>query len=251
MKVAKLPVDPGPAAWNAILPPQVEYPELADNRTSDWLIIGAGFAGLAAARRLKQLRPEDEITILEARRVAHGPTGRNSGFMIDLPHNLASDDYGGELERDSKHTRLNRAAIDFATDACQEYGLDNEAFVRSGKTNAAATAKGLSHNTSYSEHLTRLGEPHELLDADQMRAMTGTSYYLGGLYTPGPAMLQPAKFVRGVAGGLVDGGVHLFENSPVTGLERQSGTWIAQTPGGSINAPKVILAVNGHAESFG
>ncbi|MCA9772984.1 MAG: FAD-dependent oxidoreductase, partial [Myxococcales bacterium] len=49
-------------------------------------IIGAGFAGLAAARRLAQLRPQDTVVILEARAVAEGPAGRNSGFMIDLPH---------------------------------------------------------------------------------------------------------------------------------------------------------------------
>ena len=251
MKVTKLPMDPGPAAWNALLPPQVHYPELTGNKTCDWLIIGAGFAGLAAARRLQQLRPDDAIVILEARRVAHGPTGRNSGFMIDLPHNLASDDYGGELERDSMHTRLNRAAIDFASGAAKEYGMSGEAFVRSGKTNAAATEKGLRHNASYSKHLSKLGEPHELLDADQMRAMTGSSYYLGGLYTPGPAMIQPALFVRGIADGLVKAGVELFENSAVTNLDREAGTWTAQTASGKISATKVILAVNGHAESFG
>ena len=251
MKVTKLPVDPGPPAWNALLPPQTEYPALAGNKAADWLIIGAGFAGLAAARRLKQLRPQDTIAILEARRVAHGPTGRNSGFMIDLPHNLASDDYGGELERDARHTRLNRAAIDFAAKAALDYGLGDEAFVRSGKTNAAATKKGLNHNKSYSAHLTKLGEPHELLDEAQMREMTGTSYYLGGLHTPGPAMIQPALFVRGMAVGMASTGVDLYETSPVTGLEREAGTWIAQTPGGRSSAANVILTVNGHAESFG
>lgn len=251
MKVTKLPVDPGPAAWNALLPPQTQYPALAGNKTADWLIIGAGFAGLAAARRLTQLHPKDTIVVLEARRVAHGPTGRNSGFMIDLPHNLASDDYGGELERDARHTRLNRAAIDFAATAAREYSLGDETFVCSGKTNAAATIKGLDHNKSYSAHLTKLGEPHELLDKVQMREMTGTSYYLGGLHTPGPAMIQPALFVRGVSDGLAATGVDLYENSPVTSLEREAGSWTAQTPDGRISAANAILTVNGHAESFG
>ncbi|MCB1884122.1 MAG: FAD-dependent oxidoreductase [Geminicoccaceae bacterium] len=115
-------------------------------------MIGAGFAGLAAVRRLKRLRPEDSIAVLEARRVAEGPGGRNSGFMIDLPHDLASDDYGGNLEHDRKQTRMNRAAIDFAADAARECGLDEEAFARSGKTNAAATGKGLKHNADYRGH---------------------------------------------------------------------------------------------------
>lgn len=251
MKVTRQPMDPGPAGWNAILPQQSEYPELADAQSADWLVVGAGFAGLAAARRLKQLHPRDSIVVLEARRVAHGPAGRNSGFMIDLPHNLTSDDYGGALEADRTHARLNRAAIDFNAEAAAEYGLSDEAFCRPGKTNAAATEKGMAHNRTYSAHLSRLGEPHEMLDATQMREMTGTTYYRGGLYTPGTALIQPAMFVRGVAEGLRRQGVHLFEMSPVTGLEREGASWRATTPKGQVSAGKVILAVNGHVESFG
>ena len=193
MRVAKLPMDPCPAGWNAILPPQPEYPELDGAQTADWLVVGAGFAGLAATRRLRQLHPRDRIVLLEARRIAHGPAGRNSGFMIDLPHNLTSEDYGGALDNDRKHARLNRAAINFNADAAEEYGLSDEAFTRSGKTNAAATEKGLQHNQTYSAHLTRLGEAHDMLDAKQMREMTGSKYYRGGLFTPGTALIQPAS----------------------------------------------------------
>lgn len=35
-----------------------------------------------------------------------------------------------------------------------------------------------------------------------MRHITGSSYYSGGLYTPGTAMLQPAGYIRGFAAGL-------------------------------------------------
>ncbi len=251
MRITKLPLDPCPAGWNAILPPQAEYPELEDGRTADWLVVGAGFAGLAAARRLRQLHPKDRIIVLEARRVAHGPAGRNSGFMIDLPHNLTSEDYGGALENDRKHARLNRAAIDFNAAAAEDYGLSEEAFVRSGKANAAATERGLKHNRTYSAHLTRLGEAHDMLDARQMREWTGTDYYRGGLFTPGTALIQPALFVRGIAAGLTRQGVGLFEMSPVTQLERAGADWRVSTPKGQVSAGKVILAVNGHVESFG
>ncbi|WP_282608512.1 FAD-binding oxidoreductase [Pelagibius sp. Alg239-R121] len=251
MKVRRLPKDPGPAAWNAILPAQTHYPELSGPQSSDWLVIGAGFAGLAATRRLKQLRPGDRITLLEARRIADGPAGRNTGFMIDLPHDLASEDYGGDLEQDRKQTRLNRAGIDFARQTAEEYGLSSEAFVQSGKINAAASEKGLKHNSDYAAHLVTLGEAHELLDASAMNELTGSNYYRGGLFTPGAVMIQPALFVRGLAGGLGSNLVSLHEQTPVTGLERKDGAWIATTPKGSVSAPKVILAVNGHAESFG
>lgn len=251
MKTTKLPVDPGPAAWNEILPDRVPYLPLEASETADWLVIGAGFAGLSAARRLTQLCPGDRIAVLEAREIAEGPAGRNTGFMIDLPHVLSSDDYGGELGHDLMQTRMNRAAIDFAAGAAAEYAMPAEAFERSGKHNAAATERGFAHNAAYAAHLTRLGEQHELLDAAGMKALTGSDYYLGGLYTPDAATIQPALYVRGLAGGLADAGVRMFENSPVVELDRQGNTWMAKTPGGAVTAPRAILAVNGHAESFG
>ncbi len=250
MKVTRLPVDPGPAAWNCLLPEPAQAKVLDSHITADFLIIGGGFAGLAAARRLSQLHPQARIVLLEARRFAEGPAGRNSGFMIDLPHDLVSHAYGGAAERDQATIRANRSAINFAAEMAQDFGLSDEVFTQSGKTNAAAGAKGHQLNLDYAAHLAQMGEAHELLDATQMHEMTGTEYYRSGLYTPGAAMIQPAGFIRGVAEGLHFVNVLLFENSPVTNLTR-SGAWTVQTPKGSVTAPKTILAVNGHAQSFG
>jgi glycine/D-amino acid oxidase-like deaminating enzyme len=251
IRVSRQARDPGPPAWDAILPPAPACPVLEESVIADWLVIGAGFAGLAAARRLRQLHPKASIVVLEARRIAEGPTGRNSGFMIDLPHNLASDDYAGALDADRVQTAMNRSAIRFARDAASEYDMGGEAFVVSGKTNVAASAKGMRHNLAYAKHLGTLGETHELLDGRQMQEICGSDYYRSGLYTPGTAMLQPALFVRGMAAGLAAQGVNIYENSPVMGLSRAAGTWTARTSSGSVQSPRVILAVNGHVESFG
>ena len=251
MKVTKLPKDPGPAAWNALL--QAPEPATAVERDmrADFLIIGAGFAGLSAARRLSLNAPEARIIVLDAVRVGEGPAGRNSGFMIDLPHDLASDNYSGGLDRDRAVIRANRAAIDFALEAAQALGLPEEAIRRSGKINAAASARGLKHNADYAGHLTALGEEHVFYDAAKMQAITGTRYYQGGLYTPHAAILQPAMYVRGLADGMRSNRVQICEQSLVTSLDRVGDAWHATTPGGSVTADKVILAVNGHAESFG
>ena len=97
IKVTRLPIDPGPAAWNSILPEAPAPKPLEESITADWLVIGGGYTGLAAVRRLSQLCSGDKIVLLDACRIAEGPAGRNSGFMIDLPHDLASEDYGGAL----------------------------------------------------------------------------------------------------------------------------------------------------------
>jgi glycine/D-amino acid oxidase-like deaminating enzyme len=223
---------------------------LEGKSTADGLVIGAGFAGLAAAHRLSKLARGDRIVVLDAVRVGDGPAGRNSGFMIDLPHDLTSDNYGGALDADLAQTQDNRRGIAHAGQMAAEYALSNEAFVMSGKINGSVTNKGAAHNKNFARHLVAMNEPHEMYGAAQMRDITGTDYYQSGLFTPGTAMIQPAMFVRGIATGLQSNRVSIHEMSPVTSLERK-GDWIATTPHGQVTAPRVIMAVNGHLNSFG
>ncbi|WP_163018995.1 FAD-dependent oxidoreductase, partial [Pseudomonas viridiflava] len=91
--IKRLPVDTGVSGWEAISTRSTPVRTLDGSVTADWLIIGAGFAGLSAARRLSQLRPDDSIVVVDAHEIAKGPAGRNSGFMIDVPHSLSSGEY--------------------------------------------------------------------------------------------------------------------------------------------------------------
>ena len=249
-RARRIPRQLGPAGWNAILPAQAPATPLEGAATADLAVIGAGFAGLSAARRLTQLAPGARIAVLEAGHVAEGAAGRNSGFMIDLPHELTSEDYAGAGD-DRAVIALNRMAQDFGRDAVAEYGIDPAFFDPAGKVNGAASESAHAHNESYATHLASLGETSEMLDAQAMRALTGSAHYRSGLYTPGTVMLQPAGYVRGLADGLRRAGVAIHEESPVTGLTRQGDAWQVETPGGRLSAGKVILAVNGHLESFG
>jgi len=246
----RTPVHRGPAGWSAILPGQ-PAPEVLDrDLTADFAVVGGGFAGLSAARRLHQLNPQARVVVLEATRVAEGAAGRNSGFMIDLPHELTSDDYAGGGD-DREVIALNRHAIGFAREAVAEYGIDGNHFDPAGKVNGAASAKADALNRSYAQHLSSLGEANQHLDGQQMFELTGSRHYVSGLYTPGTVMLQPAGYIRGLAGGLRREGVQVFENTPVTAMTRKVGAWEIATPRGKVGAACVILANNGHLESFG
>lgn len=245
----RLPQHHGPAAWSVILCPQPPAQMQEGHESADFTIIGGGFAGLSAARRLLQLQPDARIALLEAGRIGEGAAGRNSGFMIDLPHDLASDDYSGAGD-DRLMISLNRQAIRFAKGAVQDYGIDANYFDPAGKVNGAASATGHDHNLSYAKHLDSLGEASEMLDQQQMFDLTGSRHYRSGLYTPGTVMLQPAGYVRGLAQGLAQK-IALYENSPVTGFTRTGQSWSVTTPKGQISTPRIILANNGHLESFG
>jgi len=244
--------DRGRSGWQAILPERTPSPKLTDDIEADYCVVGAGFAGLAAARRLHQLDPDASIVILEATEVGTGPAGRNSGFMIDLPHVLSSSSYAGLAESDQRDIQLNRHAIEFARSAAAEYQLADEAFRPEGKINAAASRGGVKANQAYARHLDSLGEPCELLDATAIQNICGSDYYRGGISTPGTAMIQPALLVRGIADGLSRSNkVGLFENTAVQRFTKQGDRWKLSTANGSVLASKALLAVNGFVENFG
>lgn len=242
----------GPAGWAELLPVERPRAALEGEAGCDIAIVGAGYAGLSAARRLKQIDASLDIVVFDAARVGEGGTGRNSGFMIDLPHELTSSGYeGGGEARDRLLTRLNRQAIDFAAQAVADYAIPEGFFQRIGKVNGAGSEVGMAANHAYAEHLSALGERFEMLDARAMRSLTGSDYYPGGLFTPGTALIQPAGYARGLAAGLERAGVRIFERSGVTRIETAPSGWRLSTARGDLRAERVILANNGHLESFG
>jgi glycine/D-amino acid oxidase-like deaminating enzyme len=248
----RTPVHRGPAAWSAILPDQDPPIVLESDATADFTIIGAGFSGLSAARRLTQLAPRAKIVVLEAGRVAEGACGRNSGFMIDLPHEIGGGGYEAHgPERNKAMIALNRQAIAFARDAVDSYGIDRNYFDPVGKVNGAAAARADAMNRRYAAHLATIGETSEYLDARSMTELTGSRHYVSGLYTPGAAMIQPAGYVRGVARGLRKDGVQVYEHSAAVKIEPAGDGWTVSSNGHRVSTGKVIMANDGHLESFG
>ena len=253
-QITRLPRDTGVTGWNAILGPAPSYPEAEGAISADWLVIGGGFAGLSAAKRLVELRGGDRIVLLEATRIGVGPAGRNSGFMIDLPHELSGDGYAGNADGDRLQINLNRHAQGFAKACAVEYDMPAEAVSQTGRMNGAVNARGEAHNDSYAAKLAALDEDYTKLSAAEMKEMTGTDIYRSGLFLPGAVMLQPALYVREMVAGLTGretSPVSIFEASPATAFTRQGESWQVTTPKATITAGRIVMAVNGHAESFG
>jgi len=51
-RVTHLPRDDDSNGWSRILGPRTPTPALQSPIRADWVVVGAGYAGLAAARRL-------------------------------------------------------------------------------------------------------------------------------------------------------------------------------------------------------
>ncbi|WP_209891261.1 NAD(P)/FAD-dependent oxidoreductase [Rhizobium leguminosarum] len=248
---SRLPKHAGGSGWVATLPPRMPRPALDEAISVDVAIIGGGFAGLSSAHRTSRLDPAIRVAILEAGIVAEGPAGANSGFIIDLPHEVSSDDFSGESEgkfRDS--VLLQRSAIALASELAAANGWGKDMFDPCGRYSVAMSAEGDKHLEAYSLQLSKMGEKHRLLKSPEIEAVTGSQAFTSGLFSPGTIIIQPAAYISGVADCLKLP-VRLFEQTPALSFERSGGGWLVKTPKGSVQAGKIILANNGHAESFG
>lgn len=243
MKIKLKPNDDNTNGWSAILPPREAKTALNKSIKADWLIVGAGYAGLAAARRLAENRPNDSIVVLEAGKVGDNASGRNSGFAIDVPHNVGSST--AELEKAVNYKRLLKAGIAYLNDIVVGHGIDCQWSVRGKYHCAVSPVLADTLLRQHAHELDALGEPYELLDRSQLRARLGTGYFNAGIYTPGCVLLNPAALTRGLADTLPPN-VTLYENSLVTDLEYGPPV-VAKTPNGEVRARTLILANNGWA----
>ena len=246
-RIDLLPENDRSNGWAAHLPPRVPRPCLTGDVRADWIVVGAGWAGLAAARRLAGNRPSDRIVIIDAAAVADGASGRNSGFAIDLPHTSggSADENRGALG----HMRLARAGIARLKEQIEAHGIDCD-WREKGKFHAAVTDRGTAEYLEpFAEALARLGEPFEWIEAPVLREKLGTDHFTRAVYTPGGALMNPVALVRGLADSLPES-VDLYEHTPALSVEYANGTRVT-TPEGTIRAPQCILAVNGFAPGFG
>jgi glycine/D-amino acid oxidase-like deaminating enzyme len=247
MRIGKLPADDTANGWSAILPPRAERKPLAGDTRADWVVVGAGFAGLAAARRLAENRPHDRIVLVEAEAAGEGASGRNSGFAIDMPHNVGSS--LEELESSQRYIRLSRAAIDHLESMIATHRIDCD-WGRRGKYHAAVSDRGVRDVLKpVAKELDALGEPYRWIEGDALAAEIGTPYYKAAIHTPGGGLMNPAALTRGLADSLLEN-VALYERTPVAAMESADGIRLT-TRGGTVFAPKMILTVNAWAEQFG
>lgn len=247
-KQINLPHDDSSCGWYAALLQQPACKRLQGEQRADYAVIGAGFAGLAAARRLGELLPDKRIILVDAQRVGQGASGRNSGFVIDLPHKFALE------HPDPAHKQrllsLNRAAIAQLQGLIERHGIDCQ-WSHAGKYQGAVGQRGLAYLQHFETLLTNLGEPFRLVERDELAQVLGNTYYSRAIFTPGCYLMQPAALVTGLSHSLPEN-VELLEESPITSLQRDGqGGWLLQGSQGTIRTEQLLLGTSIFTQEFG
>ena len=110
-------------SWIKDLTPRTNIKTLQSNDDSEWLIIGAGYTGLSAARKLGQLYPNQKIIIVDTQLAGEGASSRNSGYLVDTTLN---DGFTSNKELDSykKKTDIYDLGINFVKKFINDYQVD-------------------------------------------------------------------------------------------------------------------------------
>ncbi|WP_256357700.1 FAD-binding oxidoreductase [Pseudomonas sp. PDM28] len=246
--IVNLPHDDHSCGWYAALPEPRPAKRLTGEQKADYVVIGAGFAGLAAARRLAEHMPQSRILLVDAQRVGYGASGRNSGFVIDLPHKFALE------HPDPQHKQrllgLNRAAIDQLQTLIGRHTIDCQ-WSHAGKYQGAVGDRGLAYLDHFEKLMADLGEPYRQVERQELAGVLGTDYYSRAIFTPGCYLMQPAALVRGLGASLPQN-VEVLEESPIQRLEKDAGgNWILVGKEGLIRTPKVLLGTSIFTQEFG
>ena len=80
-------VNDNKCSWINDLTPRSNIKTLSSDLDCEWLIVGAGYTGLSAARKLGQLYTNQKIILVDAQLAGEGASSRNSGYLVDTTLN--------------------------------------------------------------------------------------------------------------------------------------------------------------------
>jgi glycine/D-amino acid oxidase-like deaminating enzyme len=228
---------------------QTNWPTLSSKLPSqaEMVVIGAGYTGLNAALELAE-RYQQQVLVLEANDIGWGCSSRNAGFAMPSTGRLGyaawakqcgepvargiQREYAAAFERLERHLQ-----------ACPQH-LERQpgGYLKiAHSTRAVAMLRSQFAALHHSEPHTRWLDQAalaELIDSPQAHA---------ALHFPHSFGLNPLLLASSVARQAVAAGVQLFSHCPVQQWHSLAdGRQQLQTPLGSINANKVIVASNGY-----
>ena len=241
-------VNDNSCSWINDLSPRINIQALLSNLNCEWLIIGAGYTGLSAARKLGQLYPNQKIVLVDSQLAGEGASSRNSGYLVDATLNDGFTS-NKELENYKKKADIYKLGIEAVKRFIKEHQVDCD-WNECGKYFASSKLKDKNILENFSETLSKLGFEHNLLFNNDLKKRIGTSFYNIALHTKGGVLLHPGKLVRAMIDTLPEN-IALYENSQLLNWKKLNDSIICNFKNGSIKTKKIIFATNGFLKSLG
>ncbi len=243
------PLAPAASLWASTAEPLRAFPALSGEVHADVVVIGGGYTALSAAHHIAKsgLAP----IVLEANRPGWGASGRNGGVItakfrqsfrgIDAAHGRAMARRMYEIAHES---------VEMVEELVSEFGIASARLTRSGQVKAAHNHATLRAAADEAEWMKReMGDAEvRVLDAQQVRGETGSQAFVGGVLNPGSGGIHPLNYLHGLAEGLAQRGVAIFQESPALRLLRDNELIVAETPQGAVWARQAIIATNSYSD---
>ncbi|MDC1159292.1 FAD-binding oxidoreductase [Candidatus Pelagibacter sp.] len=235
-------------AWLNDLNNRNQKKELDKDLSCEYLIIGAGFTGLSAARKLATLHPKKNIIIVDAQLAGEGASSRNSGYLVDTTLNDGFTS-NKDLSNYKKKIDIYKLGINTVKKFIKEYQVDCD-WNETGKYFASSKKEDIKIIENFTKTLDKLGFEHSLLFNEDIKKKIGTSFYQLALYTKGGILIHPGKLVRAMINTLPSN-VLLYENSPLISWSKKKDYILCKFKNFSICTKKIIFCVNGFLKSLG
>ena len=234
-------------SWIKDLIQRTNIKSLNSNEDCDWLVVGAGYTGLSAARKLGQIHPNQKIILVDAQLAGEGASGRNSGYLVDTTLNDGFTS-NKELANYKIKTDIYNLGIKAVKKFINEHQVDCD-WNECGKFFASSKIEDEKILLNFSNTLTKLKFDHNLLNKKDLSKRLGTSFYKIALHTKGGILLHPGKLVRAMID-VLPKNIYLYENSSLLNWNKINDYIFCKFKKGSIKTKKIIFATNGFLKSL-
>jgi len=244
-------VSPSTATEHVLWQDQADPPRL-DRRPlpghADVVVVGGGFAGMAAARTLAAAGRD--VVVLEKERLGWGAHARNGGMVIP---ELKSGPATLERKLGPLGTRLHHEvneAFDWVEALIADEAIACD-YARTGQLYLAHTPRLVPYLRETTREHAEAGEPVRFVAREELADEIGSTAYYGGVVFDRTGGVHPARLHAGLARLALDAGADVHDHRAARSLEQlPDGRLRVTTAAGAVEAADVIVTTNAYADGF-